>query len=610
MLEPGNRALIFDILRPPEGFALDFAIGTTFTLDLLTLLTAPVAFTLFEAEDESEVLNAGSLPLLEGLRRFADRMVVFCQSGQIKVPSVEFPHFGFLEGAVVQCRTESRTGLFHPKVWVLRYEKEGETLYRVACLTRNLTFDRCWDTVVTLEGSPGAKPAGQGNGLVEFVRALPRLGAGLDAARGTRIEQIASELERVAFEPPPGFDAVAFHPLGLSPSGRLPFERLRGRMLVVSPFVGEKGLRRIVSGRSGCMLVTRPETLQEGECRAPEIEKYFVLAEQAAGEPEDGELPASRGLHAKCYVVDDGRSAHVFTGSANATEAGFGRNVEMLVQLTGKSKLCGIDALLSKADGETGFVDLLRQEEPPAMPPPPDTEAESARATIENVRAIFGAHVFEGVVSKAAAADAYRLEIDVHAATSALPADVRIDVWPVTLRRGLGCRVEASQPSVVFDGLSLESLSGFLAVLVEVPAGSRRFSEQFVVSVALSDVPADRRDRLMRWVLRDRKRVVQFLLFLLADDGVSPDGGAGTTDRGGRSGGSEDRAGDASPGLLEVLLRALQREPARIDRVAEALTSIRSGSDGARDNLLPDGFDDVWKAVWGARERSREWQTK
>ena len=50
MLEPQTRELLFDVLQPPEDHTLDFAIGTTFTLDLLALLIAPVAFTLFEAD--------------------------------------------------------------------------------------------------------------------------------------------------------------------------------------------------------------------------------------------------------------------------------------------------------------------------------------------------------------------------------------------------------------------------------------------------------------------------------------------------------------------------------------------------------------------------------
>ena len=47
MLEPQERRQLLDSLRPPSGYSLDFAVGTTYSLDLLALLTAPLAFTFF-----------------------------------------------------------------------------------------------------------------------------------------------------------------------------------------------------------------------------------------------------------------------------------------------------------------------------------------------------------------------------------------------------------------------------------------------------------------------------------------------------------------------------------------------------------------------------------
>src|SRR5438093_1332174 len=44
MLAPDDRALLLDGLRPPAGSRLERAVGTTFTLDLATALTIPLAF--------------------------------------------------------------------------------------------------------------------------------------------------------------------------------------------------------------------------------------------------------------------------------------------------------------------------------------------------------------------------------------------------------------------------------------------------------------------------------------------------------------------------------------------------------------------------------------
>ena len=57
MLEPNSRLLYLDELRPPEGYSLDRAIATTYTLDLLSLLMAPLSMVLFECETKEEMLK-------------------------------------------------------------------------------------------------------------------------------------------------------------------------------------------------------------------------------------------------------------------------------------------------------------------------------------------------------------------------------------------------------------------------------------------------------------------------------------------------------------------------------------------------------------------------
>lgn len=67
--------------------------------------------------------------------------------------------------------------MFHPKVWAIRYMDEvGAVRYRLLCLSRNLTFVRSWDTILTLEGSRTSdrKPV-QNRSLSKFFDALPGL---------------------------------------------------------------------------------------------------------------------------------------------------------------------------------------------------------------------------------------------------------------------------------------------------------------------------------------------------------------------------------------------------------------------------------------------------
>lgn len=50
MLDPNSRRLYLEALQSPEGYRLDRAVATTFSLDLLTLLMAPLSFAMFECE--------------------------------------------------------------------------------------------------------------------------------------------------------------------------------------------------------------------------------------------------------------------------------------------------------------------------------------------------------------------------------------------------------------------------------------------------------------------------------------------------------------------------------------------------------------------------------
>ena len=167
---------------------------------------------------------------------------------------------------VIQCKPHIKGAIFHPKVWLLRFlGHEDLVTYRFACLTRNLTFDRCWDTVVTLEGPllDRQRAVAANHPLGDFVEALPSFTDHVSPVISDRIAQMQSEVRRVDFHPPDDIEDFSFHPLGIAPRRyQVPFEGIGDRMLVISPFVTEDGLRRLIRGRQGCVLVSRPSTLQ------------------------------------------------------------------------------------------------------------------------------------------------------------------------------------------------------------------------------------------------------------------------------------------------------------------------------------------------------------
>lgn len=249
MLSPHERTSLFEALRPPPGMVLDAAVGTSFTLDLEALLTAPIAFALFEDRDEPSVDGVEPVGLLESIRRYASRLTLFCQAGQMAVPDRQRSVFAWLEDGVVEVVARRAHRLFHPKVWLARYVEVGseQRMLRALCATRNLTFDTSWDTLLVLESAPFESARGRildsQRPLAKLFRALPGLAKDPDSLSPDRrviIDDLAREVERVTRAPPEPFDELHFHTLGLGTGapwpfpdridaggGRLPFSRRR-----------------------------------------------------------------------------------------------------------------------------------------------------------------------------------------------------------------------------------------------------------------------------------------------------------------------------------------------------------------------------------------------
>ena len=84
----------------------------------------------------------------------------------------------YLEGSVIEVQPKREGGIFHPKVWMLNFESEkGPAIYRVLCLSRNLTFARAWDTCLRLEGRLTQRELGYSRNrpFADLLLALPGL---------------------------------------------------------------------------------------------------------------------------------------------------------------------------------------------------------------------------------------------------------------------------------------------------------------------------------------------------------------------------------------------------------------------------------------------------
>lgn len=632
MLEPQSRQLLLNSLHAPAGYRLDWAVGTTYSLDLLAILSAPVAFAFSDWHDEDGRPTTDPLALLKAVRQYADRICLFCQAGKIHVPRSYLPLLANLEDSIIAAKAP-RGGSFHPKVWFLRYTgDDGPAYYRVLCLSRNMTFDRSWDTMLCLEGplTDRENAYKRNHPLGEFVEALPKMAVReLATAWHGRLKQLASEIRRVDLEVPAPFEEMAFWPVGIGKSAVWPFPDRMDRVFVVSPYIDDAFLGQLAEYKCPKQLLSRPESLALLQPASLELFKpTWVLddtADPEAAELEETEEPTAArtspsagnaaddaipliGLHAKVYVADVGGKAHIWTGSANATTAGFDRNVELLVQLTGKRGECGVDAILGQPSAKPGkrpacLRDMLCPYQNAGKPTVADqAESEFERKSDRLASALASAcPVAKCAPGSALEAFAITLQSE-KSFEGQVPDGCELRAWPISLSESAAKTVDLTQALwVTFEPLSFEGLTSFFAFEVRSPAKS--LSRRFVLNVPLAGAPGNRREHVLRSMLSDPARVLRFLLLLLADH----DARDFSTLFSQPAAGDEKRSAFHSmfeSTLFESLLKSLDRDPERIDQVEQVVSDLRKTPEGQQ--LLPKGFDDIWAAVVAVRQRQRQ----
>ncbi len=599
MLNPTQDRLDFGtLLAPPDDRELDLAVGTTFSLSLDALLALSLALGLNEETDS--LLMKNPVCLLEALRRTADRLALFCDAARIQAPPRAKALHVLLEKTVfpVLAGEDGQGGsppAFHPKCWILRFS--GGTLppvYRVAVLTRNLTFDRSWDLAFSLEGRPVSRPVRESGPLRDFlVYLLSRMPEeARRSEKAGKIRSLAEELPFVRFEPGDGFEKAEFLPTGIPDAqGRM---RLTSRtplgagrfqdLLLVSPFLSAGVLRSFLDprrreGRGRNVLITRRAALREIADSHRRAFRVLVLRDRVI----DGETDLSgvdsgeslpQDIHAKLFLLALPGKNRLVLGSHNATEGAFRRNVEFSVALSSSSRRLSLNSVLKDLLGpDPGGPGAYFEE----LPPGPLPEKPASEATLRGLEDFFARLVRSGWRGEALEEQgAWVLVLRV----PSLPEEAfRVTVKPLLAGEPLPLAEEMR-----FPGLGLRELSDFFLVRV---AGDGEEIER-VARLSVQGLPEGREQALVRGVVRDPDSFYAYLAFLLRD--LPALGLLAGADGETESFGAADRIARRTrePALYELLLRTAAETPERLEDI-EALVSSLAG-----DDVIPEDFRDLW----------------
>ena len=305
---------------------------------------------------------------------------------------------------------------------------------------------------------------------------------------------------------------------------------------------------------------------------------------------ETAEATPLGALHAKIIVKEQGHSAHVFIGSPNATDAAYGGNVEILVELIGGRSALGIDTLLG---------DLAKVLEPCQI------QGDRALSETDELQATLDELLRDGALAnlelRLTGQEEEDCLLDLTSRTPFLSDNLDLRATIELLSRpGHALEVNAGDPiETTFGVVPIADITPFLVLRMDLQGLTTSVSGSTVVRAELIGDPPGRFDAVIARQVNSPARFRKFLFLLLgmSGGGVPPWFKEGAELAG--TGSTEQLRVLLEFGVFEALARALATNPTAIDDLARLVDRLRTSDAGRR--TLPEGFDELWASVADAR---------
>lgn len=154
--------LIYNEIVATPGYELEFAVGTTYSLDAEAFLA--IALSLARLGDVTDADFQSPFRLLEGIRQANNRVAIFCNRGGLQPPTRKNPLYVMLDKSVFEVADERKgreLSNFHPKIWVIKersIENREKRQIKLIVMSRNLTKDTSIDCAVSMTAPLGIQP--------------------------------------------------------------------------------------------------------------------------------------------------------------------------------------------------------------------------------------------------------------------------------------------------------------------------------------------------------------------------------------------------------------------------------------------------------------------
>lgn len=587
-----NRLNYGNILIPPEGYQLEKAIGTTYSLDL-EALTA-ITITLGLAEDTDSELLKNPISMLHALQKVSDKILIFCEAGQIKLPHTPSTLCLILEKMVIPValpkeRKMSHYPSFHPKTWILQYtNSQGDLVYRYVVLSRNLTFDRSWDISIVLESSKKIRQVKKTKPIIYFLEYLrSQIKNGIQDAGKKRnmVASLMQQLEKVSFVADwKEFENGDFNilPLGIGENAYdieadSLFQDTYNELVVMSPFLTDTVIEQLGDDRMGLTdcyrtLITRKSELSKMKEEQVRNYKIYTLKDEIV----DGEQALSdesyekqkQDIHAKIYLRRKYSDTELYLGSMNASTSAIKSNVEMMIKLRTKNRYLNGTKFLQDIFGGTPDNKENPFEESQVMQPTEnkdEIEKNKLERLIKDICRIKSKAVITPYNEKFNVVLTFRTDL----------CTDNIIVSPLRSNK------EACFGSEIhFDNLDMLQLSQFYSI----KAVGENITIERIIMVPTEGLPEDRENAVINSIIKDKKSFLDYIAFVLGDDYLLTLMEKNQVSSSGFY--KEDK--ETLPVIYEKMLKTALDDPERLREINFVLGKITD------DKIVPEEFRNLY----------------
>lgn len=591
-----DRVNYSNALLPPDGYVLEKAIGTTYSLDLEALTAVCIALGLKEDPDSDLLQNP--ISMLNALVKVSEKILVFCEAGQIKKPTTPSPLMLLLDKMVVPVtlprkQRDGRFPSFHPKTWVLQYRnQDGHRKYRFVVMSRNMTFDRSWDISMCIESSDEISQPEKTKPIISFLQFLRKQIS--DSIPNCDIKRelvtgLSSELNNVSFslEDRRFGENYTIMPLGIGKEGfdltkdPLYFQTLYQadysfhELVVFSPFLSSSVIEywnkqeHSLTNTTRTLITRRSELPKLTADQVSRFRVYVLKDDIVDGEEyisDEASEKQKQDIHAKIYIRRKYGDVDLYLGSMNASYAAIHENVEMMIRIGTRWKYYDGQSFLKEIFCGEADSPANPFEEVQVAAEKQDVPEDETKALERVIKELCRIKKWAEVVPVGD-----KFNVKVHLEQLLASENTEISLAPLRRSSFLPLAEE-----MVFPDMEVLQLTDFYQLRVK-----RDETEVTrIITVPTSGLPEDRESAVVNSVIKDKRSFVEYIAFILGDDYLLTLLEESILGKSGFYGNQTDRL----PALYEKMLKTALEDPSRLKEIEYVLNMIHD------KDIIPDEF--------------------